>query len=144
MNERRTDGDERQREMERARAIQATSMDSTGLTKIRTDYVTKRECKVHNLAFCLFNLNLLVVGAKAGKVTTTTCSVCGQQIPVGELQEHMRIESLDQRWKEQRDQLEARRAQLTELQHGVNVESSLKSLARVCGYFRHGGGRGEA
>lgn len=43
----------------------------------------------------------------------------------------MRIELLDPRWKEQRDQLEARRAQLTELQRGANVESSLKSLARA-------------
>lgn len=74
---------------------------------------------------------LFVVGTKSGKVTMTTCSVCGQQVPVDELQEHMRIELLDPRWKSQRDQLEARRAQLTELQRGANVESSLRSLARA-------------
>lgn len=61
----------------------------------------------------------------------TTCGICGQQIPVDELQEHMRIELLDPRWKSQRDQLEARRAQLNELQRGANVESSLKQLARA-------------
>lgn len=48
-----------------------------------------------------------------------------------ELQEHMRIELLDPRWKSQRDQLEARRAQLSELQRGANIDASLKSLARA-------------
>lgn len=61
----------------------------------------------------------------------TTCTVCGQQVPVDELQEHMRIELLDPRWKSQRDILEARKAQLSELQRGANVDSSLKSLARA-------------
>ena len=61
----------------------------------------------------------------------TTCTICGQQVPVNELQEHMRIELLDPRWKSQRDVLEARRAQLNELQRGANVETSLRSLARA-------------
>ena len=59
------------------------------------------------------------------------CAVCGQQVPVDELQEHMRIELLDPKWKSQRDVLETRRAQLTELQSGANVESSLRSLAKA-------------
>lgn len=61
----------------------------------------------------------------------TTCTICGQQVPVEELQEHMRIELLDPRWKSQRDALEARRAQQSELQRGANVESSLRSLAKA-------------
>lgn len=61
----------------------------------------------------------------------TTCGVCGQQVHVDELQEHMRIELLDPRWKSQRDQIEARRAQLNELQRGANVEASLRSLAKA-------------
>jgi splicing factor 3A subunit 1 len=61
----------------------------------------------------------------------TTCTVCGQQVPVDELQEHMRIELLDPRWKTQRDALEARKAQASELQRGANVVSSLKNLART-------------
>ena len=61
----------------------------------------------------------------------TTCSICGQQVPVNELQEHMRIELLDPRWKSQRDALEARKAQASELQRGANVVSSLKNLART-------------
>jgi splicing factor 3A subunit 1 len=70
------------------------------------------------------------VGSKS-KVALATCSICGQQIPVNELQEHMRIELLDPRWKSQRDALEARKAQASELQRGANVVSSLKNLART-------------
>ena len=61
----------------------------------------------------------------------TTCSVCGQQVPVDELQEHMRIELLDPRWKSQRDVLEARKAQSAELQRGADVDASLRNLARA-------------
>lgn len=43
----------------------------------------------------------------------------------------MRIELLDPRWKSQRDVLEARKAQASELQRGANVVSSLKNLART-------------
>jgi splicing factor 3A subunit 1 len=64
-------------------------------------------------------------------VALATCTICGQQIPVNELQEHMRIELLDPRWKSQRDVLEARKAQASELQRGANVVSSLRNLART-------------
>ena len=43
----------------------------------------------------------------------------------------MRIELLDPRWKSQRDALEARKAQASELQRGANVVSSLRNLART-------------
>ncbi|OBZ75193.1 Splicing factor 3A subunit 1 [Grifola frondosa] len=108
---RRRDEEEREREVERARAIQASSLDAGGPMKIRADYVPK--------------LN------KKGGEKMTTCTICGQQIPVDELQEHMRIELLDPRWKSQRDALEARKAQASELQRGANVVSSLKNLART-------------
>ncbi|KDQ59456.1 hypothetical protein JAAARDRAFT_191976 [Jaapia argillacea MUCL 33604] len=108
----RREDEERRREEERARAIQASSLEAGGPMKIRTDYVPK-------------------VGAKSKQAATTTCSICGQQVPVDELQEHMRIELLDPRWKSQRDVLEARKAQASELQRGANVVSSLKNLART-------------
>jgi splicing factor 3A subunit 1 len=60
----------------------------------------------------------------------TTCTICGQQIAVDELDEHMRIELLDPKWKSQRDIVEGRKAQASELQRGANVVSSLKNLAR--------------
>jgi len=50
---------------------------------------------------------------------------------VDELDEHMRIELLDPRWKVQRDAIEQRRAQAKELQRGADVVSSLKQLART-------------
>ncbi|KAJ3556642.1 hypothetical protein NM688_g1909 [Phlebia brevispora] len=103
--------EERQRELERARAIQASSLEAGGPMKIRTDYVPKL--------------------GKKGDQKMTTCTICGQQIPVDELQEHMRIELLDPRWKSQRDVLEARKAQASELQRGANVVSSLRNLART-------------
>ncbi|TEB36152.1 hypothetical protein FA13DRAFT_1727716 [Coprinellus micaceus] len=101
----------RQREAARAVAMQAVPS-TAGPMKIRTDYVPK-------------------LGSKNAKANMSTCSVCGQQIPVDELQEHMRIELLDPKWKEQRDNLEARKAQASELQRGANVVSSLKNLART-------------
>ncbi|EIN03609.1 hypothetical protein PUNSTDRAFT_77803 [Punctularia strigosozonata HHB-11173 SS5] len=109
---RRREEEERMREVERARAIQASSLGAGGPMKIKTDYVPK-------------------LGAKAKTSATTTCTICGQQIPVDELTEHMRIELLDPRWKSQRDALEARKAQASELQRGANVVSSLKTLART-------------
>lgn len=48
----------------------------------------------------------------------TTCTICGQQIPVDEIEQHTRIELLDPKWKSQRDAIEARRAQAHELQRG--------------------------
>ena len=42
----------------------------------------------------------------------------------------MRIELLDPKWKTQRDILESRKAQASELQRGANVVSSLKNLAK--------------
>lgn len=71
------------------------------------------------------------MSARKNAEKMTTCTICGQQIPVDELQEHMRIELLDPRWKSQRDVLEARKAQSSELQRGANVVSSLKNLART-------------
>ncbi|KAF4576807.1 Splicing factor 3A subunit 1 [Pleurotus pulmonarius] len=99
--------EERAREIERAKGINPAAP-----MKIRTDYVPK-------------------LGAKNNKAAVTTCTLCGQEIPVDEYQEHVRIELLDSRWKEQRDALEARKAQASELQRGANVVSSLKNLART-------------
>ncbi|KAI6111493.1 Pre-mRNA splicing factor PRP21 like protein-domain-containing protein [Pisolithus thermaeus] len=100
--------EERIRELERAKAIQA-SANVTGPMKIKTDYVPK-------------------LGSKKN-ATLTTCAICGQQIPVDELDEHMRIELLDPKWKSQRDALEARKVQASELLRGANVVTSLKNLA---------------
>ena len=103
--------------------------EATGNIKIRTDYVPKRACKVFGTLKLIIHIDL--VGQKNQKQAMTACSICGQQVPVNELQEHMRIELLDPRWKSQRDALEARKAQASELQRGANVVSSLRNLART-------------
>jgi len=121
--------EERQKELERAKAIQASSLEAGAPMKIRTDYVPKCEYYFQHNRVRILTVSVLV-GTKS-KVALTTCSICGQQIPVNELQEHMRIELLDPRWKSQRDALEARKAQASELQRGANVVSSLKNLART-------------
>ena len=127
--------EERQRAIAQAQAMQASAMNPAGPIKIRTDYVPKRALMIYLVHFWLqLNLNLIctsTVAEKKGKVTMTTCTICGQQIAVDELQEHMRIELLDPKWKEQRDNLEARKAQASELQRGANVVTSLQNLART-------------
>ena len=126
---RRREEEERVREVERARAIQASSLDAGAPMKIRTDYVPKGEGFNYACQTYLTDSHR-TVGKKSNE-RMTTCTICGQQIPVDELQEHMRIELLDPKWKSQRDALEARKAQASELQRGANVVSSLKNLART-------------
>ncbi|KAF2819974.1 hypothetical protein CC86DRAFT_361463 [Ophiobolus disseminans] len=46
--------------------------------------------------------------AKKSNVATVVCPNCKQNIPANEIDEHIRIELLDPRWKEQRDKAEAR------------------------------------
>jgi len=124
------EAEERAREIARALALQASSVNTAGPMKIRTDYVPKCKCLFYHVYTHLLTCAFLV-GGKNAKAAMTTCTICGQQIPVDELQEHMRIELLDPRWKEQRDVLEARKAQASELQRGANVVSSLRNLART-------------
>ncbi|CAA7267643.1 unnamed protein product [Cyclocybe aegerita] len=101
--------EEKQRAIAHAQALQASATNPAGPMKIRTDYVPK-------------------LGEKKNKVMTT-CQLCGQKIPEDEITEHMRIELLDPKWKEQRDIMDARRAQASELQRGTNVVASLQTLA---------------
>lgn len=127
---RKRDETDRARDVERARALQASSMNTSGPVKIRTDYVPKGTqflfvTLLHGTQFSI------PVGVKNAHASMATCPNCNQQIPVDQLQEHMRIELLDPRWKEQRDVLESRKAQASELQRGADVSSSLRNLART-------------
>ena len=72
-----------------------------------------------------------IVGSRGEKQQMTVCLVCGQMVALRELQEHMRIELLDPRWRTQRDALETRKAQAMELQRGADVSASLRDLARA-------------
>ncbi|EGX90133.1 pre-mRNA splicing factor, putative [Cordyceps militaris CM01] len=64
---------------------------------------------------------------KVKKVQTAMCPNCKQQIPLNEMEEHMRIELLDPRWKEQKSKSDARHAPSNMSQ--VDVANNLKRLA---------------
>lgn len=98
-----------EQEQARAREVQRAAMESRGL-KIKKDYTPKGI-------------------QRAGAVATAKCPYCGQSIPENELSEHIRIELLDPKWKEQKRQLDARRAQHAQLQQGADISASLRNLA---------------
>lgn len=76
--------------------------------RIRSDYVPRAQ-------------------ARRQQGATAMCPNCRQQIPVAELDEHVRIELLDPRWKEQRAKADARSA--TTNLSTVDVVNNLKRLA---------------
>ncbi|CAI9627339.1 unnamed protein product [Alternaria burnsii] len=78
---------ERQAENEQRARAQAAARGAPG--RIVTDYVPR-------------------AAAKKANVPMAVCPNCKQQIPSNEMDEHIRIELLDPRWKEQRDKAEAR------------------------------------
>ncbi|OJD28580.1 hypothetical protein ACJ73_00021 [Blastomyces percursus] len=109
---------ERQQERERAQAAQAAARavptpppGSTQPMRIRSDYVPRAQAKRLNTT----------------ATPTTLCPNCRQQIPVNEIDHHMRIELQDPRWKEQRAKAEARYA--TTNLSTTDVFNNLKRLA---------------
>lgn len=67
--------------------------------------------------------------AKAKNKIKQVCPRCGQAIPADEMEEHLRIEMLDPRWKEQRKVEEERRA--TSNLSSADVAANIKRLASV-------------
>ncbi|ORY23136.1 pre-mRNA splicing factor [Naematelia encephala] len=100
-----------EQEQARAREVQRAAMESRGV-KIKKDYVPKGI-------------------QRTGAVATAKCPYCGQSIPENELSEHIRIELLDPKWKEQKRQLDQRRAQHNQLTQGADVSGSLRNLAQA-------------
>ncbi|PWY79442.1 Surp module [Aspergillus sclerotioniger CBS 115572] len=105
---------ERMQAREQAAAAQAAAKSAPGQQqqpmRIRSDYVPRAQAR-----------RLHPTGA------TALCPNCHQQVPVGELEQHMRIELLDPRWKEQRAKAESRSA--TTNLSTVDVVNNLKRLA---------------
>jgi splicing factor 3A subunit 1 len=79
--------------------------------RIRSDYVPRAQARRLN----------------TGTAATATCPNCLQQIPIAEMEHHMRVELLDPRWKEQRAKAEERYAS-TNLST-ADVANNLKRLA---------------
>ena len=103
----------RQRMEERNRAA-ATKAAAAGQQqqpmRIRSDYVPRAQARRQHAT-----------------TATALCPNCHQQIPVAELENHMRIELLDPRWKEQRAKAESRSA--TTNLSTVDVVNNLKRFA---------------
>lgn len=103
---------ERTEAREQAAAAQAAAKAAPGQQpmRIRSDYVPRAQARRLN---------------QTGP--TALCPNCHQQIPVAELDQHMRIELLDPRWKEQRAKAESRSA--TTNLSTADVVNNLKRLA---------------
>ncbi|PYH44944.1 putative pre-mRNA splicing factor [Aspergillus saccharolyticus JOP 1030-1] len=103
---------ERMEARDQAAALKAnaTAQQQQQPMRIRSDYVPRAQARRQNVG-----------GA------TALCPNCRQQIPVAELEQHMRIELLDPRWKEQRAKAESRSA--TTNLSTADVVNNLKRLA---------------
>lgn len=101
-------------ELERARAVQAKALGKAGM-KIKTDYTPGARTGR--------------VAAMGGKVPTTVCPYCKQNIPETEITEHIRIELLDPKWKEQKQLMDQKKSQAAQLMQGADVPASLRQLA---------------
>ncbi|KAL5049856.1 hypothetical protein BDW71DRAFT_137907 [Aspergillus fruticulosus] len=100
----------RERMDAREQAAAAKAPPSQQPMRIRSDYVPRAQARRQNAA-----------GAMA------LCPNCKQQIPEAELQQHMRIEMLDPRWREQQAKAQARTA--TTNLSTADVVNNLKRLA---------------
>ncbi|KAL2831216.1 Pre-mRNA splicing factor PRP21 like protein-domain-containing protein [Aspergillus cavernicola] len=100
----------RERMEAREQAATAKAAPSQQPMRIRSDYVPRAQARRLNPA-----------GAMA------LCPNCKQQIPEAELQQHMRIEMLDPRWREQQAKAQARTA--TTNLSTADVVGNLKRLA---------------
>lgn len=83
---------------------------------IRTDYVPK----------C--NLLIYAVGKKAAPEVSQICPRCGIAVRASQMAEHMRVELLDPKWRQQRAAYEAK-TQNTNLQEGPAVAANLTRLS---------------
>ncbi|CAG8539354.1 6803_t:CDS:2 [Paraglomus brasilianum] len=86
--------------------------DATAPIKIRKDYVPK----VH-------------APKTSGTRPLGICPRCNQAIPVDEMEEHMRIELLDPKWKEQKEAADAKKKESNLLREGTDVAKILKNFS---------------
>ncbi|EKG11770.1 SWAP/Surp [Macrophomina phaseolina MS6] len=99
---------ERREQAERTQQAQAAAKAGPPQMKIRSDYVPRAQAKRKN-------------------VTQAPCPNCRQLIDVDEMEQHMRVELLDPRWKEQKAKADARYA--TSNLSTQDVANNLKRLA---------------
>lgn len=90
----------------------ASSVPFNSQVKIRKDYVPKT-----------------LAERQASKNATALCPVCGLSVLVENLAEHVRVELLDPRYTQQRDELESKKAQHAALHEGADPSKFLRHLA---------------
>lgn len=67
----------------------------------------------------------------SGSSDLVTCSICGQQIPSSQIQEHMRVELLDSKWAEQKKAHLAKHVDTNIVESGNDVSRNLANLSRA-------------
>jgi splicing factor 3A subunit 1 len=87
---------------------------STGSVKIREDYVPKAHAKATPLT-----------------EATEICPLCSQSVPTSQIAEHMRIEALDPKWKEQKDRHLAKHQESNYVISGTEVSQNLQVMTKV-------------
>ncbi|MCO5549627.1 hypothetical protein L7F22_003100 [Adiantum nelumboides] len=92
-----------------------SSTPSSGTMKIRRDYQPKTLAERK--------------AAAAGNSQTTICPICGERVPIDGMDEHVRYELLDPRFREQRRELESKRAQHNALSEGADPSKNLRQFA---------------
>ncbi|ORZ05703.1 Pre-mRNA splicing factor PRP21 like protein-domain-containing protein [Lobosporangium transversale] len=102
-----------QEEVKNVNEVVMTAPQLTAPMKIREDYVPKAFKGRTGAAL---------------EEATQTCPRCGEQVKVSEMEEHVRVELLDPRWKEQREQAEAKTKASNMLTDGTDVARNLNLL----------------
>ena len=69
-----------------------------------------------------------VKAAKGGAGGTQKCPKCQSEIPIAEWKEHMRLELMDPKWREEKQKREER-AKLNSLAGGDEIAQNLKRFA---------------
>lgn len=67
--------------------------------------------------------------AAKSKVPMSVCPYCKENIPETEISEHIRIELLDPRWREQKELLDRKKTQQALLTQNADIAGSLRQLA---------------
>ncbi|KAG2226097.1 hypothetical protein INT45_011714 [Circinella minor] len=108
-----SDNEEEEEQQQQPQQQQIKVPDTSAPFKIRTDYKPK------------------VLGTVQPKTQEATqiCPRCGERIPMSEMDEHMRIELLDPKWKEQKLAAEAKKKDSNLLQEGTDVAKILKNFS---------------
>lgn len=78
--------------------------------KVRTDYIP---------------------GVTKTTLQTVICPICSLSIPTGQIEEHIRIESLDPKWREQRERYLAKHRESNIVYSGSDVASNLEAMHRI-------------